>query len=201
MNRTTYLTKLDIKELAEQMKQDGLNTTSLEEELETITDGAYICNLPMSREILAYPYFETGIDALDYKKRLEMMGAGNFGSDEYFEDSKLILKSLFLKIKGMTLDDMSASMMVGLFKNEADDLNEEDYIDALEFIVEMCEWKDEDAVYDESYIDLKSIPETYNDGSIIDKGDRLTMLIEKYHKEGYHNLHKIGIDNYLEFGH
>lgn len=201
MNRTTYLTKLDIKELTEQMKQDGFNTSTLEEELETITDGAYICNLPMSKEILAYPFFETSIDNLNYKKRLSMMGAGNFGSDEYFEDSKLILRSLFSKVKGMMLDDMSASAMVVLFKSEADDLNEEDYAEALEFITEMCEWKDEDAVFEESYIDLKSIPETYNDGSIINKGDRLTMLIEKYHKEGYHNLHKIGIDNYLEFGH
>ena len=138
---------------------------------------------------------------MNYQERLELIGVENFGSSTYSEESKAILKSLFSEIKGIALDDISASVMVGLFKKEADKLNGEDYVGSLEFITEMCEFKDEETLFDESHIDLKKIPQTYNDGSSMDKGDRLTMLIEKYHREGYHNLYKVSMDNYLEFGH
>lgn len=211
MDMTSYISKAEISFVLDCMmdeKMKGRECRDLEEYHEwyqTINDGAYVCNIPNPKMFLEYAELnlpDNNGAFLDYVKYIQE-------TDGYLtnnSDGILCLRAMFSNIKGLSLDEESAELMIPIFANEVEDQypkheigfpenNLTSRLQYLKDLVEACDWGNEETITNSFWDDYKDIYEKYNDQ--FDDDTMITMMIQKLNKDGYYDLHKLSVDNYL----
>ncbi len=211
MDITTYVTKAEIGFVLDEMhKEVGQGKFDIEIVNEyhnwypTIKDGAYICNIPYPKLFIKYAQYlpdniGTFLDYVEYVKETDGYLKNN-------SDGVLCLRAMFFNIKGLYLDENSAKEMLPIFINEVEDQypsheigfpenNLTNRLQYLKDLVEACDWGNEETITNSFWYDYKDIYEKYNDQ--YDDDTMITMMIQELAKNGYYDLHKLDVDNYL----
>lgn len=204
LDNTSYLSEAEIGFVIDEMheaKMQGKECRDVDEWYEwakDIGDGAYVCNMPYPKMFLEYANYLP--NHLDYVRYL---------NDGYLENNTngiQCLQAMFMNIKMLTLDGDSAEAMLPIFINEVEDQyprheigfpenNLSNRLQYLKDLVEACNWENEETITSSFWDDYKDIYEKYNDEH--DDDTMITMMIQKLNADGYHDLHKLDVDNYL----